>query len=88
MLDLIIYILVKYTYVVATFFFVVKIILFFRHKNKNWTFLEFLYFNEVNIKFTSKAERVRHKRQQNLLSIIILTLLIVQLVAILLFSPV
>ena len=84
MLDTIIYLLLRYAYVVAVILFIIKIFLFFKNKNKNWTFVEFLYFKPTNIQFTSKFERAKLKRIQNQLSVgIILFLLIQLLVAVL-----
>ena len=78
MLDSIIYFLLKYTFVFTAVLFVVKFLLFIRHKNKHWTIIDFFYFNEINIKFTQNVERVRLKKIQNSLSITILVLLILQ----------
>lgn len=79
MLDTILYFVVKYSFVITAMLFLVKFLLFLRYKNKNWTIIEFFYFNSVNIKFTAKAERARLKRLQNSLSVAILLLLIFQL---------
>jgi len=78
MLDIIIYFLLKYSYLVAVFLFLIKIFLFFKNKNKNWTVVEFLYFKPTNIQFTSDAERARLKRVQNQLSIAVAVFLIIQ----------
>lgn len=84
MLDNIIWFILRYTYIIIGVIFLVKAYLFIRHRNKNWRFTEFFYFNQVNIKYTSTAERAKLKRIQNILSVVILTLLIVQLLSIVL----
>ena len=82
MLDTIIWFILRYTYVIIGAIFLVKAYLFVRHRNKYWRFTEFFYFNQVNIKYTSTAERAKLKRIQNTLSVVILALLIVQLLSI------
>lgn len=86
MLDATIYFLLNYTYVIIGLLFLLKTILFIRHKNKNWRLSEFLYFNQLNIRFTPNLERAKLKRLQNFLSYIILFLLVVQLVILALFK--
>ena len=85
MLDYIIYFILKYTYIITAAIFLVKAFLFIRYKNKKWRFAEFIYFNQVNIKYTSTAERAKAKRIQNTLSVIIFVFLIIQLLSIALF---
>ncbi len=85
MLDMIIYFLLKYTYVVTLFLFLIKTILFLKHRNKNWTVLQFIFFNPINIRFTSKNERVKYKRIQNGLSVAILLLIIIEIFSYLFF---
>ena len=85
MLDFIIYFLVKYTYVLAAALFIIKIFLFVKNKNKNWTVVQFLYFNPSNIQFTPSPERARLKRVQNQLSIAIMIFLFIQIVGKVLF---
>lgn len=43
MLDLIIYFLLKYTYVLAAVLFLIKSFLFVKNKNKNWKVNQFLF---------------------------------------------
>ncbi len=86
MLDYIIYFILKYTYIISAVIFLVKIFFFLRYKNKNWRFSEFLYFNQINIKYTSTVERAKMKRTQNVLSIVILSLLLLQLLSLALFA--
>lgn len=85
MLDLILYFLLKYTYLLAAALFAVKIILFLKHKNKNWTLLQFIYFNQINIRLTSNSDRARLKKLQNSLSIAIVILLAIQILSVLFF---
>ncbi|MCW3080669.1 MAG: hypothetical protein JWR87_2099 [Segetibacter sp.] len=85
MLDFIIFLLLKYTYVLAAVLFLVKIFLFLKNKNKNWTMSQFLFFNPTNIQFTPNAERAKLKRVQNQLSIAIIVLLAIQIGAAVLF---
>ena len=85
MLDYIIYFILKYTYIISAVIFLLKVFLFLRYKNKNWRFGEFLYFNQINIKYTSTVERAKMKRTQNALSIIIVALLFLQLLSLVLF---
>ena len=85
MLDFIIFLLLKYTYVLAVILFLVKVFLFAKNKNKNWTVIQFLYFNPTNIQFTPNAERARLKRVQNQLSIAIVILLAIQIGSVVLF---
>lgn len=80
MLDLIISFFLNYSYAIAALLFLIKILLFFKNKNKNWTLVEFLYFKSSNIQFTSNSERVKLKRVQNQLSIAILVFLVIQVV--------
>ena len=86
MLDAIIYFLLKYTYVFISILFIIKFFLFFKHKNKNWTIMQFLYFHPVNIKLTANIERAKSKRTQNTLSIFILILLVIQVFLVMFFS--
>lgn len=81
MLDLIIYFLIKYAYVLAVLLFVIKMFLFIKNKNKNWTVSQFFYFNPTNIQFTPSAERAKLKKVQNQLSIGIMLFLIIQISA-------
>jgi hypothetical protein len=69
MLDFFIFLLLKYTYVLAAILFLVKIFLFVKNKNKNWTISQFLFFNPTNIQFTPNAGRAKLKRMQNQLRI-------------------
>ena len=85
MLDDIIYFILNYSLVVMAVLFLVKAILFIIYKNKNWRLFEFIYFNQVNIKYTSTSERARAKRLQNTLSFIILVFLILKLLTSILF---
>lgn len=78
MLDMIIYFLLKYSYVIAAVLFLIKTILFFKNKNKNWTVIEFLYFKPSNIQYTSSAERAKLKKIQNQLSLTVVTFLVIQ----------
>jgi hypothetical protein len=50
-----------------------------KNKNKNWTFMQFLYFNATNIQFTSSSERARLKKVQNQLSIAIMIIIVIQI---------
>jgi hypothetical protein len=85
MLDIIIYFFLKYSYLIAVLLFLIKIFLFFKNKNKNWTVVEFLYFKPTNIQFTSNAERAKLKKVQNQLSIAIIVFLVIQVVVALIF---
>jgi len=85
MLDLIIYFLLKFSYLIAVALFLIKIFLFFKNKNKNWTVVEFLYFKPTNIQFTSNSDRAKLKRVQNQLSIAITVFLIIQVVVAIIF---
>lgn len=85
MIDFIIYFFLKYTYLFISLSFLVKIFLFIKHRNKKWKIIDFLYFNQVNIKFTPNSERAKIKRIQNVLSLVILILIVVQVLSVLLF---
>lgn len=79
MLDVVIYFLLKYAYVLAILLFVVKTVLFVKNRNRNWRLTQFLYFNPTNIQLTSKPERAKLKRLQNQLSIAIVIFLVLQI---------
>ncbi len=85
MVDVVIYFLIRYTYVLAAILLLIKSFLFIKNKNKNWTVSQFLYFNPSNIQFTPSPERAKLKRIQNQLSVAIIILLLIQLVGKLLF---
>lgn len=78
MIDSLIIFLLKYAYLISAALLIIKIFIFIKHKNKTWTFGQFLFFDHLNIKLTSTVERARLKRVQNLLSILILTFLLLQ----------
>lgn len=78
MIDSLIIFLLKYGYLISAALLIIKIFIFIKHKNKTWTFGQFLFFDQLNIKLTSTVERARLKRVQNLLSILILTFLLLQ----------
>ena len=80
MLDIIISFFLKYSYAIAALLFLIKVFLFFKNKNKNWTVIEFLYFKSSNIQFTSNSERIKLKKVQNQLSIAIIVFLVIQIV--------
>lgn len=86
MLDNIIWFILRYPYVIIGVLFVFKVFFFLRHRNKHWRVSEFFFFNQVNIKYTSTAERAKLKRTQNLLSILILALFILQLLSLVLIT--
>ncbi|MCW3113978.1 MAG: hypothetical protein JWR18_2374 [Segetibacter sp.] len=79
MLDFVIFLLLKYTYILAAVLLLIKTVLFVKNKNKNWTFMQFLYFNATNIQFTSSSQRARLKKVQNQLSIAIMILIVIQI---------
>lgn len=79
MLDFVIFLLLKYTYILAAVLLLIKTVLFVKNKNKNWTFMQFLYFNATNIQFTSSSERARLKKVQNQLSIAIMIIIVIQI---------
>jgi hypothetical protein len=85
MIDLSIYVFLSYTYVFIAILFLVKIVLFLKHRNKNWTITQFIFFTETNIKFTTNSERSKLKKTQNFLSAVILFLLVIQILSVLLF---
>lgn len=79
MLDFVIFLLLKYTYILAAVLLLIKTVLFVKNKNKNWTFMQFLYFNATNIQFTSSSQRARLKKVQNQLSIAIMIIIVIQI---------
>ncbi|HEX8357983.1 MAG TPA: hypothetical protein VF610_11245 [Segetibacter sp.] len=79
MVDYLIAFLLNYSYVFIAVLFVIKIVLFMRHKNKTWTVAQFFYFNPMGIKYTSNNERAKVKRLQNGLSVAIVVMILVQL---------
>lgn len=85
MLEFVIFLLLKYTYLLAVAVLLIKTVLFVKNKNKNWTFVHFLYFSAGNIQFTASNPRARLKRVQNRLSIAILILLVIQVGAKMIF---
>lgn len=86
MLDVIIYFLLKYAYVLSAVLLLIKTFLFIKNKNKNWTIGQFFFFTPTNIQFTPSAERAKLKRVQNQLSIAIALLLIIQFSVIAMFK--
>ena len=59
MIDNIIYFVINYSYTIMAVLFLIKAILFIIYKNRHWRLHEFLYFNQVNIKYTSTVERAK-----------------------------
>lgn len=78
MLDVIIYFLMKYAYIIAVALFVIKVLLFVKNRNKNWTLIQFFYFDSTNMQFTQNATRIKLKRVQNQLSISIIVFIVIQ----------
>ena len=85
MIDYLISFSLKYSYLLIAALFVLKIVFFIRHRNKNWTIAQFFYFDPLKIKFTSNNERAKLKRLQNTLSIAIVLMILVQLAMIMMF---
>jgi len=66
---------------------VIKTVHFVKNKNYNWKAYHWIYFSEYNIKGSTSSARGKLKRKQNLFSLTIFIVLIIDLVIMLLFKP-
>jgi len=66
---------------------VIKTVHFVKNKNYNWKVYHWIYFSEYNIKGSTSNDRAKLKKKQNLFSLIILLVLVIDLVVMLLFKP-
>ena len=80
MFDIFIYFILKYIYLFSVVLFLIKIYLFVKNRNKNWTIAHFLYFNPNTIHYSSNEVRAKLKRIQNHLSFAIIIILVVQII--------
>lgn len=64
-----------------------KTVHFLKNKNYNWKTYHWIYFSEYNIKGSTSSDRAKLKKKQNLFSLIILIVLVIDLVIMLLFKP-
>lgn len=80
MLDQIILLLVKYTYIPVAGLFTIKVVSFLRFKSKRQSIAHFFYFSSASMMSNFSRSRVKFKRDQNRLSIAILALTVLQLV--------
>lgn len=79
MYDRIIFKIVGYNFAIILFLLALKTILFFLIKSKKKTFKNYLFFSESNLYGTKDPNKKKQKNFQNILSVIILVLLLVQI---------
>ncbi len=78
MVDLVIEFFIRYNLAILAAACLFKIFLFLKDKNRNWTIEHFFYFSESNILQSEDDSRESKKKLQNIFSITILLLIIIQ----------
>jgi len=77
-MDVFVYFLLHYTYLLIIPLFLVKVINFFFYKSRRWRFSHFFYFGFYNV-FDTDNEKVKaRKKFQNALSVAILVVIFLQ----------
>ncbi len=73
-----IFTIVGYNFYVIVFFLLAKVILFVLIKSKRKTFKKFLFYSESSINGTKDSKKKKQKQIQNILSVILISLLLFQ----------
>jgi len=87
-MDVFVYYLLHYTYLLIIPLFLIKVVSFLFYKSKRWKFSHFFYFGFYNV-FDTDNERIKaRKKFQNGLSLAILVLIFLQVLLFLFGSKV